>query len=75
MKELIKDGIIYSIIILLTFFIGDLLTPFYGFPITLSTSDGHVPQGLINENHLINSVIAIVIGFGISYLKNQVVKK
>jgi len=88
MNRLIKEGVIFSIVIIVIFAVISLVLPMiiiildystFGFPLPISAGWGPCPPGAVCHaeyplNLLLNLIIAIVIGFGTAFVKKTVMK-
>ena len=87
MNKFVKEGIIFSVIVLIIFAFLNLIVSIatldyvaYGFPLPFYEGWGPCPPGMICQkstpiNSVIDVLIVIGLGFGASYIKNSVMKK
>ena len=87
MNKLIKEGIIFSVIVLGIFalinFVNNATTfdySYQGVPFAYNEGWGPCPQGEICHkstpiNLVFDILIVVALGFGVSYIKNSVIKK
>ena len=75
MNKLIKEGLLFSVVLVVASWAADAVSQGYGFPITLAVFDAPAPDYLIQQTLLVNFMIAVILGFAIAYFKSMVLKK